>query len=133
VAILIQVLALFLRWREGRRIKQEIWESAQVSVLKIAPRFPPGLLLAYKNTGRRPIDVTHFRLVIELNGQEIARIDRDYGELKAGKMEDILLQSVSLLPPSQVLEPGRKVTYRILAFPLNKKPLPEIVGEFVLE
>jgi hypothetical protein len=46
-----------------------------------------------------------FRLVIEQNLQELARIDRDYGELKPGKIESVLLQSVTPVSNPRTVEP----------------------------
>ena len=128
LALIAQATSIYLGWRHGRVVDREIWKNSKVEVIKTDPRFPPALLVAYTNSGRLPIGKTHFRLVIELNSQEIARIDRDYGELKAGKTESVLLQSVTPVTGSQTIEPGTDLTYRLLVFPNNKKPLHEIIG-----
>jgi hypothetical protein len=128
LALIAQAASIYLGWRHGKAVDKEILKSSKVEVIKTDPRFPPALLVAYTNSGRLPIGKTHFRLVIELNSQEIARIDRDYGELKAGKTESVLLQSVTPIAGSRTIEPGTDLTYRLLVFPNNKKPLPEIIG-----
>ena len=129
LALIAQATSIYLGWRHGRVVDREIWKNSKVEVIKTDPRFPPALLVAYTNSGRLPIGKTHFRLIIERNAQEVARIDRYYGELKAGKKESVLLQSVTPVAASRTIEAGTNLTYRLLVFPNNKKPLPEIVGE----
>ena len=129
LALIAQATSIYLGWRHGKVVDKEIWKSCKVEVVKTDPRFPPALLIAYTNSGRLPVGKTHFRLVIERNAQEVARIDRDYGEIKPGKTESVLLQSVTPITGSRTIEPGANLTYRLLVFPNNKKPLPEIVGE----
>jgi hypothetical protein len=129
LALIAQATSIYLGWRHGRVVDREIWKSCKVEVVKTDPRFPPALLIAYTNSGRLPVGKTHFRLVIERNAQEVARIDRDYGEIKPGKTESVLLQSVIPVTASRNVQPGTELTYRLLVFPNNKKPLPEIVGE----
>jgi hypothetical protein len=128
LALIAQATSIYLGWRHGKVVDKEILKSSKVEVVKTDPRFPPAHLVAYTNSGRLPIGKTHFRLIIELNSQEIARIDRDYGELKAGKTESVLLQSVTPITGSRTVEPGTNLTYRLLVFPNNKKSLPEISG-----
>jgi len=128
LVLIAQATSIYLGWRHGQVVDKEIWKSCKVEVVKTDPRFPPALLVAYTNSGRLPIGKTHFRLVIELNTQEVARIDRYYGELKAGKTESVLLQSFTPVTGSQTIEPGANLTYRLLVFPNNKKALPEIIG-----
>jgi len=128
LVLIAQATSIYLGWRHGKVVDKEIWKSCKVEVVKTDPRFPPALLVAYTNSGRLPIGKTHFRLVIELNTQEVARIDRYYGELKAGKTESVLLQSVTPITGSRTIEPGANLTYRLLVFPNNKKALPEIIG-----
>ena len=131
LALIAQAMSIYLGWRHGKVVDKEILKSSKVEVIKTDPRFPPALLVTYTNSGRLPIGKTHFRLVIELNDQEIARIDRDYGELKAGKTESVLLQSVTPLTGSLTVGPGANLTYRLLVFPNNKKPLPELSGQIM--
>ena len=128
LVFIAQATSVFLSWRHGRVVDKEILKSCKVEVVKTDPRFPPALLVAYTNSGRLPVEKTHFRLVIELDAVEVARIDRDYGELKPGKTESVLLQSVPPINSSRTIEPGTSLTYRLLVFPNKKKPLPEISG-----
>jgi len=128
LVFIAQATSVFLSWRHGRIVDKEILKNSRVEVVKTDPRFPPALLVAYTNSGRLPVEKTHFRLVIELNAVEVARIDRDYGELKPGKTESVLLQSVPPINSSRTIEPGTSLTYRLLVFPNNKKPLPEVSG-----
>jgi hypothetical protein len=130
-AVLAQATAIFLRWREGRRIREEIWKSARVSVVKTDPQFPPGLLVHYENSGRYTIDKTRFLLVIDLNGQEIARTEREYKAMKPGEKESVLLKSVAESAHPE-WPPVTKVNYRLLVFPGQRKPLPELTGEIEL-
>jgi hypothetical protein len=129
LVLIAQATSIYLGWRHGKVVDKEIWKSCKVEVVKTDSRFPPALLVAYTNSGRLPIGKTHFRLVIELNTQEVARIDRDYGELKPGKTESVLLQSVTPVTGSRTIEPGANLTYRLLVFPNKKKPLPELSGQ----
>jgi len=128
LALLAQATSIYLGWRHGKVVDKEILKNSKVEVIKTNPRFPPALLIAYTNSGRLPIGKTRLLLVIEQNGLEVARIDRDYGELKPGKTESVLLQSVVPLTASQTVDPGTILTYRLLVFPNKKKPLPEISG-----
>jgi hypothetical protein len=128
LALIAQATSIYLGWRHGKAVDKEIWKNSRVEVIKTDPQFPPALLVAYTNSGRLPIEKTHFRLVIEQNAQEVARISRDYGVLKAGKTESVLLQSVTPVNASRNVEPGTILTYRLLVFPNSKKPLPEING-----
>jgi len=131
--VLTQAASLYLRWREGKRIREEIWKGARVTVVKTDPQFPPGLLVEYENTSPYAIEKTHFRLVFSINGLEVARTDRDYlKELKPGQKERILLKSVSTAPAGQRWGPPTKATYLLVAFPNMKKPLPELRGEIEL-
>lgn len=133
LALLAQAASIYLGWRHGKAVDREILKSAKAEVIKTDPRFPPALLVAYTNSGRLPIGKTHFRLIIEHNAHEIARIDRDYGELKPGKRESVLLQSVPPLTGYQTVEPGTSLTYRLLVFPNKKKPLPELSGQISVQ
>jgi hypothetical protein len=128
LAFIAQATSIYLNWRHGKAVDKEIWKNARAEVIKTDPRFPPALLVAYTNSGHLPVEKTHFRLVIEQNVQEVARIDRDYGILKAGKTESVLLQSVTPVNVSRTVEPGSTLTYHLLVFPNKKKPLPEITG-----
>jgi hypothetical protein len=130
-AVLAQATAIFLRWREGKRIREEIWKGARVSVVKTDSQFPPGLLVHYENTGPYTIDKTRFLLVIELNGQEIARTEREYKAMKAGEKESVLLKSIAESAHPE-WPPGTKVNYRLLVFPGQRKALPELTGEIEL-
>jgi hypothetical protein len=128
LALIAQATSIYLGWRHGKAVDKEILKNSKVEVIKTDPRFPPALLVAYTNSGRLPVGKTHFRLVIEMGLQEVARIDRDYGELKPGKTESVLLQSVPPINTPWTIEPGTSLTYRLLVFPNKKKPLPEISG-----
>lgn len=128
LALVAQATSIFLGWRHGKVVDKEILKSCKVEVIKTDSRFPPALLVSYTNSGHLPVEKTHFRLVIEQNAQEVARIDRYYGELRAGKTESVLLQSVTPMTGFRSIEPGTSLTYRLLVFPNNKKPLPEIKG-----
>jgi hypothetical protein len=128
LALIAQATSVYLGWRHGRVVDKEILKNSKVEVVKTDPRFPPALLVVYTNSGRLPVEKTHFRLIIELNAIEIARIDRDYGELKPEKTESVLLQSVTPVNAPRNVEPGTTLTYRLLVFPNNKKALPEISG-----
>jgi hypothetical protein len=132
LALIAQTTSIYLGWRHGKAVDREILKSAKVEVTKTNPRFPPALLIAYTNSGLLPIANSHFRLVIEQNLQEVARIDRDYGELKPGKTESVLLQSVVPLSGGRTIEPGTELTYRLLVFPNKKKPLPELTGQIAV-
>jgi len=129
--LLAQATAIFLRWREGKRIREETWKSARVSVVKTDPQFPPGLLVHYENSGRYTIDKTRFLLVIDLNGQEIAQTEREYKSMKPGEKESVLLKSVAESAQPE-WPPGTRVHYRLLVFPGQRKPLPELTGEIEL-
>lgn len=133
LAFLAQATSVYLGWRHGKVVDKEILKNCKVEVVKVDPRFPPALLVAYTNSGRLPVGKTHFRLIIEMGLQEIARIDRDYGELRPGKTESVLLQSVLPVNSTLTIEPGTSLTYRLLVFPNNKKPLPEISGQIVVQ
>ncbi len=131
--ILAQAARIFLDWRESRLIQNEIRKGARVTVVKINPRFPPGLLLEYENSSRRDIRETYFWLVVESNGQEVARGDRDLGELRPGEKKKILLESLSVLSSGSAPSPKSRVKYRLFVSPNSKKPLPEITGEFEIQ
>jgi hypothetical protein len=133
LVLIAQAASIYLGWRHGRAVDKEILMNSKVEVIKTDPRFPPALLIAYTNSGRLPVGKTHFRLVIELNAVEVAGIDRDYGELKPGKTESVLLQSVQPINSSRTIEPGTSLTYRLLVFPNKKKPLPELTGQIVVK
>jgi len=131
--VLTQAASLYLRWREGKRIREEIWKGARVTVVKTDPQFPPGLLVEYENASPYAIAKTHFRLVFSINGLEVARTDREYlKELKPGQKERILLKSGSTAPTGLTYGPPTKATYLLVAFPNMKKPLPELTGEIEL-
>ena len=82
LVLIAQVTSIYLGWRHGKAVDREILKNCSIKILDTNPRFPPALLIAYTNSGHLPVGKTHFRLVIEQNLQELARIDRDYGELK---------------------------------------------------
>ncbi len=132
-AILTQVFSIFLSWREGRLIKKEIWRGSRASVLKINPRFPPRLLIEFENQSKWPVPKVRLVASFVYNGREIARAEREHGEIKAGEKRTLLLHSVSLLQPEDGLKIPAKVTYKLLVYPGSKKPLPEISGDFELE
>jgi hypothetical protein len=132
-ALLAQAANIFLGWREGRLVQDEISKGARVSVERTDPRFPPGLLLDFENSSRRTINEIHFRLVFETTGEEVARADRDYGEVKPGEKKKILLKSVALVSSTPALREIKKLRYHLLVFPGGKKPLPEITGEIEIQ
>ncbi|MGB7295321.1 MAG: hypothetical protein WBC70_06985 [Candidatus Aminicenantales bacterium] len=133
VVLLAHLINIYLGWRHGKNIDKEILKGARVAVVKTVPQFPPAFLIEYENSGRLPIAKTHFRLTIELDAVEVARSDRDYGEIRAGKTERLLLQTSPSASPAPAIAPGARLSYRLLAFPNNKKPLPELVGEIVVQ
>ena len=120
LAFIAQATSVYLGWRHGKAVDKEILKNCKVEVVKVDPRFPPALLIAYTNSGRLPVRKTHFRLVIERGLQEVARIDRDYGELRPGKTESVLLQSVPPINAPWAIEPGTSLTYRLLVFPTGR-------------
>ncbi len=129
VVLLAQLISIYLGWRHGKAVDREILEGARAAIVKTVPQFPPAFLVEYENSGRLPIVKTHFRLTIERAGVAIAHIDRDYGEMKPGRTERLLLQTIPTASPPPQIQPGTRLTYRLLVFPNNKKPLAEIVGE----
>ncbi len=124
-----QIITIYLGWRHGKTVDKEILKGTRAAVVKVVPRFPPAFLVEYENSGRLPIAKTHFRMSVEQDAAEIARTERDYGEIKSGKTERLLLQTVPSASPHPKIEPGAKLTYRLLVFPNNKKPLPELSGQ----
>lgn len=129
IVLIAQLINIYLGWRHGKSVDREILQGARAAVVKTVPQFPPAFLVEYENSGRFPITKTHFVLSIERDAVEIARIDRDYGEIRPGKTERLLLQTVPPASPPPTVERGTRITYRLLVFPNNKKPLAEIVGE----
>lgn len=132
VIILAQALAILLSWWEGRQVKKEIWANSRASVTKINPIFPPRLLVEFENQGRWPVPRVRLVAIFESNGIEVARAEREYGEIRPGQKRTIMLESVSLLGSTEALEAPTRLRYRVLVFPGSKKPLPEITGEFDL-
>ncbi len=132
-AILAQATVILLGWRENRLIKKEIRQGCRAAVTKINPNFPPRLLVDFKNVGKWAVPKIRLEAVFEKDGREIARAERDYGEVKPGEKRAIMLESLSLLPPGESLELPARIRYRLLVFPGSRKPLPEITGEFALE
>ncbi|MDH7511905.1 MAG: hypothetical protein QHH14_03040 [Clostridiales bacterium] len=132
-AILAQATVIFLDWRESRLIKKEIWQDSHAAVTRINPYFPPRLLVEFRNEGKWAVPKIRLEAVFERDGREIARAERDYGEVKPGEKRAIMLQSISLLPRDEALELPARVKYRLLVFPGSRKPLPEITGELDLK
>jgi hypothetical protein len=133
IVLIAQLISIYLGWRHGKSVDREILQGARVAVVKTVAQFPPAFLVEYENSGRLPIAKTHFRLTIEVGAAEIARIDRDYGEIKPGKTERLVLQTVPSASPSPVIELGTALTYRLYVFPNNKKPLPELSGQITIQ
>ena len=132
VVLLAQVIGIYLGWRHGKSVDREILKGTRVAVVKTVARFPPAFLVEYENSGRLPISKTRFRLTIELEGTEIARIERDYGEIKPGRTERVLLQTVSTSLSPQI-DAGILLTYRLIVYPNDKKPLPELSGKMRIQ
>jgi hypothetical protein len=131
--VLTQAAALYLRWQEGKHIREEILKGARVTVVKTDPRFPPGLLVEYENASPYALSKIRFSLIFSINGLEVARAERDYEkEMKPGQKERILLKSVSTAPSGQSWGPPIKAAYVLTIFPNMKKPLPMITGEIEL-
>ncbi|OGD21054.1 MAG: hypothetical protein A2W03_10260 [Candidatus Aminicenantes bacterium RBG_16_63_16] len=128
IAVLVQLASVYSRWRAGREIRAEIWKSARAAVLKTDPRFPPGLLVEFANGSRYAIDKARFRLTFLLGAQEVAAAERDFREVKPGKTEHVLLKSVEVPRGSAPPPPGTRLAYRLVVFPGQRKPLPEITG-----
>jgi hypothetical protein len=133
MVLIAQLISIYLGWRHGKSVDREILQGARVAVVKTVAEFPPAFLIEYENSGRLPIANTHFRLTIELDAVEIARIDRDYGEIKPGKTERLLLQTVASASPSPTVEPGTRLSYRLSVFPNNKKPMAELSGQITIQ
>jgi hypothetical protein len=133
IAVLAQLASVYSQWQAGRRIRAEIWANARVAVIKTDPRFPPGLLLEYENGSRYAIDKTRFRLSFALAGQEVAATERDFREMRPGEKEHVLLESMAIFSAAKPPAPGTELTYRILVFPGQRKPLPEVTGEVEIQ
>jgi hypothetical protein len=129
IAVLAQLASVYSQWQAGRRIRAEIWANARVAVIKTNPRFPPGLLLEYQNGSRYSIDKTRFRLTFALDGQEVAATERDFREMRPGEKEHVLLESMAISSAAKPPAPGTELTYHLIVFPGQRKPLPEITGE----
>jgi hypothetical protein len=132
MAVLDQAAIVYSQWRAGREIRADIWKNARVAVLKTDPRFPPGLLVEYMNGSRYAVEKTRFKLTFMLGAQTVAAIERDFREMKPIKTEHVLLESVVTPPSATPPPPGTKLAYRLLVFPGQRKPLPEITGEIEL-
>jgi hypothetical protein len=133
IAVLDQAADVYLRWRGGRRIRADIWRNAHVAVIKTDPRFPPGLLLEYENASRYPIDKTRFQLSFALGVQEVATTERDFREMRPGEKEHVLLKSVEISPSIKPPARGTRLTYHLLVYPGQRKPLPEVTGEVEIQ
>ncbi len=129
MAILDQAASVYSSWREGRQIRSEIWKKARITVLKSDPRFPPGILVEYVNGSRYAVEKTRFRLTFMSGTRVVATTERDFREMKPGKMEHVLLKSVETPPSAAPPPPGTRLSYSLLVFPGQRKPLPEINGE----
>lgn len=129
VAVLAQLQSVYGRWRIGREIRAEIWKGARVAVLKTDARFPPGLLLEYSNTSQYSIPESRFQLTFMSGTQVVAAAEREFREVPSGKTDHVLLESVSTSPKAPPPPSGTKLTYRLLVYPGQRKPLPEIAGE----
>lgn len=132
-AILAQATVIFLGWRESRLIKKEAWQGSRAAVTKINPSFPPRLLVEFRNEGKWVVPKIRLEAVFEQNGREVARAERDYGEVRPGEKRTIMLESISFLSQGDSLEPPARIRYKLLVFPGSRKSLPEISGEFDLE
>jgi hypothetical protein len=132
-AILAQATVIVLGWRENRLIKKAIWQGSRAAVTRINPTFPPRLLVEFENEGKWAVPKIRLQAVFELDSREVARAERDYGEVKPAEKKAIMLESVSLLPPNEIPELPTRIRYRLLVFPGSRKPLPEISGEFELK
>lgn len=129
IAVLFQLASVYSSWRAGRAIRSEIWLNARAAVLKSDPRFPPGLLIEFANGSRYAVDKARFKLTFMLGAQEVASTERDFREVKPGKTEHVLLKSVEVPRGSTPPPPGTRLAYRLVVFPGQRKPLPEIAGE----
>jgi hypothetical protein len=133
IAVLAQLASVYSRWQAGRRIRAEIWANAHVAVIKTDPRFPPGLLLEYQNGSRYAIEKTLFRLTFSLAGQEVAATERDFREMKPGEKEHVLLESMAIFSAAKLPAPGTELTYHLVVFPAQRKPLPELTGTLEIQ
>ena len=129
IAVLDQVTNVYSRWRAGREIRAEIWKNARVTVLKTDPRFPPGVLVEYLNGSPYAIEKTRFAITFTLGTRVVAATERDFREMRPGKTEHVLLKSVEAQPSATPPPPGTKLTYSLIVFPGQRKPLPAIAGE----
>ncbi len=128
-AVLAQLSGVYSRWRIGREIRAEIWRGARLEILKTDPRFPPSLLLAYSNTSQYSIAESRFRLTFVLGTQVVASAEREFREVPAGRTDHVLVESVRTSAAAAPPPPGTKLTYHLLVYPGQRKPLPEITGE----
>ena len=133
LVLIVQLISIYLGWRHGKSVDREILRNSRVAVVKTVPRFPPAFLVEYENSGRLPIAETHFRLTVELDATVIAQTDRDYGEVKPGRTERVLLQTVATASPAPEIAAGTSLIYRLSVFPNNKKPLPELSGKIAAQ
>ncbi len=129
VAVLAQLQSVYARWRVGREIRAEIWKGARVAVIRTNPRFPPGLLLEYSNTRQYSISESRFKLTFMKGTQVVAAAEREFREVPSGKTDHVLLESVSTSPGAPPPALGTKLTYHLLVYPGQRKPLPEVTGE----
>jgi len=53
--------------------------------------------------------------------------------MRPGEKEHVLLESVAVPPSAKPPEPGTVLTYHLLVFPGQRKPLPELTGELAVK
>lgn len=116
--------------RESERKNPRNW--IKVSVVDTINKLPPGLIIDIENNGPRTVGRSHFRLVFEVKGISLCRVDTDIGNFEPGIKKRILLQCSGWNSKVYSFSYPIEVDYILQVFPEWGDPVEPLEGRFRL-
>jgi hypothetical protein len=132
IVVVIVAVLLAVNWFESRREERNLLKWIKVTVAEVDRSIPPGLLVDVENGGPNVVGKMHFRLVFEVEGRSICRVDADYGDFEPGQKRRLFLKCQNAVTDAGGLS-FKKARYRLQVFPEYKRGLEMMEGEFILK
>jgi hypothetical protein len=125
------ILIVFLTSIIKEKKQQNPAKWLKVSVVDIAMKIPPEMVIEVENSGPRTVGLSHFRLQLLIDNKSRCMVSEDIGNFRPGEKKIISLKCSEFRPgvsfPYQI-----QIDYILQVFPEMKKPI-KLEGSFYVE